>query len=851
MKLSGEHLREVSFPVGGIGAGCIGMSGDGRLWEWEIFNHAGKGLHNGNSHFAVRAESKSKVLDTRLLQGDLLTELSGERNNPHGFGWGPVAGLLATFPHFAKVELDARFPIAEYTFLDSHFPGQVRLRAYSPFIPGESDLASLPVAIFEVEIKNTSREEITFTCAGSLSNPWKVPGATNRFVRKQGISSLLLENHQKRGTPEFGELSISTDEPKVSYQEYWYRRDMWRDHLEVYWHDLTSAGPLPKRHFPPRTETVRFEDTGTLASRAAIAPGKTHVFRFVISWYLPERVNEFPTKEPERLAQAGLRDNTLHNYYARLCRGAVDAAKCVFSRFDSIRDGVRCFCDTLHASTLPAAALEGAAANLAVLVSPTVLRLDNGTIWGWEGVGATFGSCEGTCQHVWNYAQALPLLFPDLERTIRESHADYSLDEDGRWHFRLPLPLGVKSRKTDFRACVDGSFGEIMKIFREWKVSGDQGWLERMWPAVKRAIEFAWSPVNDDRWDPKRTGVLTGRQHHTLDMELFGPSGWLQGIYLGALKAASLMARACNDSPFAVLCEKVFAKGRAWTEKHLFNGEYYNQQVDIHSHDTLKPYTSLALGNIGIDTYWDAEHSQLKYQIADGCSIDSHLGQWFASLYGIGEVLDPAHVRSTLESIYRYNFFPNLREFANPWRTFCLNDEGGCVICTWPKGHEKPILPLPYNSETMTGFEWAAAVHMAMVGMTDQAVKLASAIRDRYDGAKRNPWNEIECGSNYARSMASFAMLQAFSGFRYDMTRGWLAFAPILPGDFRCFWSLGTIWGEYRREGNKHTLSILHGKATLCAFSIPGATSVRNGRHKLAATCQNGELRLARPLALQ
>ena len=151
------------------------------------------------------------------------------------------------------------------------------------------------------------------------------------------------------------------------------------------------------------------------------------------------------------------------------------------------------------------------------------------------------------------------------------------------------------------------------------------------------------------------------------------------------------------------------------------------------------------------------------------------------------------------------------------------------MICTWPEGHEKPVIPLPYNSEAMTGFEWAAAAHLVMVGETEKGERIARAVRDRYDGFKRNPWNEIECGSNYARSMASFAMLQAYSGFRYDMVRGMIGFRPVADGDFRCFWSLGGIWGEYERTGTVQTIRILHGSAEFSAFGILSGTVLRNG----------------------
>ena len=120
------------------------------------------------------------------------------------------------------------------------------------------------------------------------------------------------------------------------------------------------------------------------------------------------------------------------------------------------------------------------------------------------------------------------------------------MSSDGGMQFRLQLPIG--SDKNDFRPCVDGQFGGIIKVYREWKIFGNDKWLKKLWPAIKKNISFAWSESNIDKWDLKKTGVISGRQHHTLDMELFGPNSWLTGFYLAALKAAAEMAHYLKDN---------------------------------------------------------------------------------------------------------------------------------------------------------------------------------------------------------------------------------------------------------------------------------------------------------------
>ena len=191
------------------------------------------------------------------------------------------------------------------------------------------------------------------------------------------------------------------------------------------------------------------------------------------------------------------------------------------------------------------------------------------------------GSCEGSCTHVLNYAQALAFLFPDLERSMRESHLKYSVNKHGASCFRLLLPLGISPDENGFRPCADGQFGDVMKIYRDWKISGDDAFIKRYWHTIRKTVEYAWSEQNPDRWDPTESGVLTGRQHHTLDMELFGANSWLTGHYLGGLLAAAELADFMEDKDFAEKCRSIFKKGAAFVNKELFNGEYFTQKIDL------------------------------------------------------------------------------------------------------------------------------------------------------------------------------------------------------------------------------------------------------------------------------
>ncbi|MFR1759302.1 MAG: GH116 family glycosyl hydrolase, partial [Christensenellaceae bacterium] len=216
----------------------------------------------------------------------------------------------------------------------------------------------------------------------------------------------------------------------------------------------------------------------------------------------------------------------------------------------------------------------------------------------------------------------------------------------------------------------------------------------------------------------------------------------------------------------------------------------------------------------------------MKYQIGEGCAIDQVVAQWHANLMGLGRIFDPEQTAKAMDSVYRYNFKPRLGEVFNPCRLYGLADEAGTVICAYPPGAYKPAIAVPYAEETMHGFEYQAAIHLLQLGRLEEGFEMIAAVRRRYDGARRNPFNEMECGSNYARSMASFAALAALSGFRYDMTRGMIGFSPQQTGDFSTLWSLEPAWGTYCVCNGRAALSVLGGCLPLRQLALPGRRPV-------------------------
>ena len=126
----------------------------------------------------------------------------------------------------------------------------------------------------------------------------------------------------------------------------------------------------------------------------------------------------------------------------------------------------------------------------------------------------------------------------------------------------------------------------------------------------------------------------------------------------------------------------------------------------------------------------------------------------------------------------------------------------------------------------MHGFEYQAAVHMIMNGMEARGMRVVQGIRERYDGEKRNPWNEFECGSNYARSMASYALIPILSGFEFDMPHHHIGFNPYKANDFKCIWSLADAWGNFEVNNNTVKINVCEGEINLKSLSLKFCSKV-------------------------
>lgn len=819
----GRSLDEIAFPLGGIGTGMVSLGGWGQLRDWEIQNRPAKGRTLENAYFSVAWRSGDEPAQARVLQGPVGgSHIAGG----HGvFGW-TGSGL----PRFREVEFAGAFPFATVTMTDTALPVSVKLEAWNPFIPLNDADSSIPVAILSYTITNRSDRSLELLLAGNLPNiVGEQPGRTFESRAGGGIAGISFSNSAlATDSPQFGTLCLSAVADKVLTTPRWPESNR---HLRTarLWQALSELR-LPDSGAEPNG------DSGSIGVRLSLAANESATVPFIIGWHFPnfEHWKKAETdSDPGGACDCGEKCDcgpaVWRNYYATLYPDAWAAASYVGQNLKRLERETRAFQSALLESTLPTHVLDAVSSQISILKSPTCLRLTDGTFYGFEGCSGGAGCCEGTCTHVWNYAQALPYLFPRLQRSVHDAQFANSMMEDGAVEFRLPLPLGKRAELT-FHPAADGQMGSVMQVYREWLISGDRAWLTSVWQQTKRMLEFAWK-----YWDADRDGVMEGMQHNTYDIEFHGPNTMTGSLYLGALRAAAELAEVMGETETAATYRELAAAGAKWCDKHLFNGEYYEQEVRVGMEapwpEDLRE-RALARGRDSVNAAWP------QWQYGSGCLSDQLIGQWYARMLDLGDLYDPKHVKAALESVVKYNWRSDLSDHPGLFRVYALGDDAGLLLASWPRGG-RPGHGFYFADEVWCGIEYQVASHLIHEGLVDEGLSIAKGVRDRHRGDRRNPWDEFECGHHYARSMASYGLLLALSEFHYNGAKREIGIDPRVFADgFKVFFSVEGGWGVIgRRAGSGRTelfVDLRYGEVTLGRITVPAVDRV--GSPKPAAT---------------
>jgi uncharacterized protein (DUF608 family) len=949
---SGDALMNIGMPVGGITTGAlVYLGGDGKLWNWDIFNRPLNGVMPRMIQYKDRSWH-GRPEGIEVWQGGNYIDPIRDQPSPFDQGFalkvtvdGQEQVRTLDRKGWKDVVFTGAYPFGTVSYSDPDCPVKVTLDAYSPFVPLDYENSSYPAIIMSYRVENTSTNKVEVAIGGWLENPVLIdtigayPGAlrTNLVVTSDNLTMLvgkavdptdgkqtrpdiIFEDFEKptyqgwevEGTafgdgpvarqdvPAHvgqtamqgeravnshasapGDVSVPPDPARDSA-----KRDTAKGKLtskpftiernfitfliggggspqtavrllvdgqavrtaagpsssvmrESKWDVTSLAGktaqlevidqsdsavwghigvdniafrdmvtPLEKQRDwgsmalaaigagrgsaqlnPPPEQSVFAAGgpasasspadqplIGGVAQSLILEPGTSGTMPFVVAWHFANTI------ESVKGAETG------HGYGKRF-KDAAEAAQHVSGNFDRLDRTTRLWNATWYDSTLPYWFLERSIIPLGSLASPTCYRFADGRFYTYEGIR----SCWGHPNHVWHYAQAHARLFPELEQDVIERV----------WYGFGFKPDGSMAYRGEYGgdSAIDGHCGVILAVLRAHQTNPDGEFLKRLWPRVKKSIEYA--NANDRDGD----GLLDTPKLTTLDEPWHGVIPWTSSLYIAALKAGEQMALEMGDAEFAADCRQRAEKGRAAMDAKLFNGEWFVQIPDPENPNKLGAYETV--------------------------HIDQVMGQGWAWQVGLGRVLNEDTTQTALRSLWKYNFARNLDAFdaqADPkGRPYYADGEGGMILTANALGRETPYGVNSefacYLNETMNGFEYQVGAHMIAEGMVKEGLAVLKTLDERYDGNKRNPFNEVECGDHYARSMASYGALIAISGFEYDGPARRIGFAPRLtPENFKAPFTAAEGWGSYRQRfvGGKMEvgLEVKHGQVPLRAMSL-------------------------------
>ncbi|MFC2113353.1 GH116 family glycosyl hydrolase [Bacteroidota bacterium] len=801
---SGNELDHIAMPCGGIGAGQVEVTGDGRICFTEsVYNvmqkpNAGHGLSTGWQYMNPQVPES-------MVENEFSISIEEQG--------GDAAVYSLSGEDFDDIHFVGEYPIArlEYRRTSDDIPVKISSEVFSPFVPLDLRSSANPVTVLKYSVTNTSSNNMHVSIKGELKNivfpEESMVEYVISFKKSEGLKGISSEMRPLKTDsallkhPQLGGFSLCVLGNNVPPE---FLKFFGKESKET---SVTTNSP----------------NRGglNLSLGYNLKPGESQDITFLITWYFPNHY-ENGRRYREAMEEApGWVGHIYNNWYST----SYEVAEYIATNFDRLYSETKLFRETYNDNTIPYWLANRITMPVSTLAAGNIAIWQNGRMYGYEGIGF----CQGTCGHVYNFVTAISRLFPELERSVRlmqdlSDSGPYSgYSSSGRINFR---GYGVNEPSAKHSYASDAQSGYVLKIYREHLMSSNYDFLDSVWEKTKYVIGYQiFKDGAEIGLEPN--GVLEGEQTFW-DPMWYGPNPYNNTLYLAALRAAEEMALIKGEKELADRYHSIFEKGQKYMNEKMWNGEFY-----VHLYPTgLK-------GNVGIKNGFKEpeeiddnargfiegfNQGEPNYLVGGACDANQLFGQNWANQLGLGYILPPENCKAASKSIFKYCYTPDIAtvyDFGKPkHRTLAASGEAAMVNAGWPKSNPQNYENTHDKTDIWSGLEYEASCDMINEGLLKEAFIAIGSINDRYDGVKRNPWNEIEGSDHYSRAMHSWNVLLSLSGFVYDGPAGRIGFAPrMTPEDFKCFFSAAEGWGSISQiisDGNQvETIEVKWGQLRL------------------------------------
>ncbi len=647
------HAPRQGMALGAIDTGYMSLEADGTLGFCTIFN----------SIDPQRGPLALPLLGMSV--GNEVWMLSSPRATSGEYLW--IPGRPVQTP--STVHYWAHYPVADLEYDMPGSPVSAGLRAWSPFLPGDSATSNTPGAVFEVHLRNRSgaqqhgrlalmfpgptQAEAQISVHGprvkrTKPHPQSIPTAPTltRALRQQvrgDFSGLVVTSEAVKdigyaigvagdadvhvggglvgGNPSLNPV-VAESESKES-----------PDHRGNVWSRIGSSLPEPS------------EDnfTGSVSVDYQLNPGEQKTIRFVLAWFAPIWIGESP--------------HTFTHMYAARFKGALEVAQFLSRDHESLLRRVLAWQEVIFGERKLPVWLRESLVNILYLFPVNSLWSQaRPPVGPWcDPKQGLFGMIDGIVEDPavepmpdTFYANApIVYFFPDLALSTMRGYKAYQFTNgsapwvfggvvgEAKGGYEPTAGAEMASPSPGYQSTTTGPCYVDM-VDRYWMRTGDDAILKEFYTSVKSNTIFTMSlrhgdgdanviSMPDGDLDPYRRDPIPGV---LLDMfewtEWFGMASHAGGMHLANLKMLQRMAEKVGDKAFAQQCREWLAQGSRAMETQMWNGSYY------------LAYYEPKIGRKSDNVF--------AYQLD---------GEWMARFHGLDGVFRPDRVKTTLDTIAR------------------------------------------------------------------------------------------------------------------------------------------------------------------------------------------------------